>query len=89
MSGLTVPSTGAEETQAQQKLARQQKLRMRLVGQTSLTYVIDALLLSLFAAAGMTSFLCRSGPGPWGYCSAEEPHWPFGGDGTFVSKTPA
>lgn len=66
MSGLAAPSTGAEKTQAQQKLARQQKLRLRLVGQTSLTYVIDVLLLSLFAAAGMTSFLVPLGSGSLG-----------------------
>ena len=51
----------AEEAQARQKLARQQKLRLRLVGQVAITYAIDVLLLTLFAAAGMTSFLVPLG----------------------------
>ena len=53
--------TSAEEAQARQKLARQQTLRLRLVGQAALTYVIDASLLALFAAAHITSFAVSLG----------------------------
>ncbi len=41
---------------AQARLARQQKLRMRLVSRTAATYAIDSFTLLLFAAANVTSY---------------------------------
>lgn len=55
------PIVSSEEAQPQQKLAHQQKLRLRLVGQAAITYAIDVCMLTLFAAANMTHFLVPLG----------------------------
>ena len=61
MEPVEADQSSAEEAQAQQKLARQQKLRLRLVWQVAITYALDVFMLSLFAAAGMTHFLVPLG----------------------------
>ncbi len=59
MQGAT--ATPIDDVESREKLERQQKLRLRLVGRVYLTYAIDALMLALFAWAGMTHALVPIG----------------------------
>lgn len=57
----TISAIPADRTEPPDKLERQQRLRLRLVGQAALSWLIDVVLLGAYAWAGMTHALVPLG----------------------------